>query len=59
MRRDVASHAGVRVFEPGASLRSPTRLQVGTMLDDGPGEGTHHVGILLQDRDLDAGNFDG
>lgn len=29
------------------------------MLDDGPGGVTYHIGILLQDRELDAGNFDG
>ena len=29
------------------------------MLDDGPGGFTYHIGILLQNRELDAGNFDG
>lgn len=29
------------------------------MLDDGPEGVTYHIGILLQDGELDAGNFDG
>lgn len=29
------------------------------VLNDGPGGVTYHIGILLQDRELDAGNFDG